>query len=112
MQSVSVAQKVSTDTLLNRNGLSYDGFPKTGTLCIANTCSIYILKTNDTCQGIASASNITTTQLLSWNTNINPLCNNLGNIVNGTLCISNPLGDYVMPTNTIGGADGIATTPA
>jgi spore germination protein YaaH len=112
LESVSIAQKVATDTLLNRNGLSYDGFPANGTLCIENTCTVYVVKTNDTCQGIASVSNVTTTQLFSWNTNINPLCNNLENFVNSTLCVSNPLGNFAMPTNTIGGSDGIATTPA
>lgn len=91
--SVSESQTIATDTLLNSNGLSYDeGTIPTGTsLCIASTCEVHVLKNNETCDGIASNAGISSTQLQSWNTNINPLCTNLDRFVNGTFCISNPV---------------------
>lgn len=111
MYSVSESQKVSTDTLLNRNGLSYDGFPTDGTVCIAAQCDVHVLKANETCRSIAAVSNITYVQLLTWNTNINPLCTNLGQFLNSTFCISNPAGDFSIVTNTVGNPS-MATTPA
>ncbi|KAL3421595.1 LysM domain-containing protein [Phlyctema vagabunda] len=109
--SVSLSQKIATDTLLNRNGLSYDqGSLATGTsLCIAATCDVYVLNTNETCNSIASAAGISTIQLQTWNTNINPLCNNLARFVNSTFCISNPAGNYTMPVNNIGAPTFVTT---
>lgn len=111
--SVSQGQKVATDTLLNRNGLSYDqgSLPGGIALCIAATCDVHVLQANETCDRIASDAGITTVQLLTWNTNINPLCNNLARFVNSSLCISNPDGNFTMPMNTIGAAT-FVTTPA
>jgi hypothetical protein len=113
MYSVSVSQKVATDTLLNRNGLSYEsaGFPTNGTLCIGAQCDVHVLQTNETCTGIAAASDISTVQLLSWNTNINPLCTNLNLFTNSTVCISNPFGNFTIPINTVGNST-VATTAA
>ncbi|KAH7420080.1 hypothetical protein BKA64DRAFT_563224 [Cadophora sp. MPI-SDFR-AT-0126] len=102
---------IATDTLLNSNGLSYDeGTIPTGTsLCIAATCEVHVLKKNETCDGVASDAGISAIQLQSWNTNINPLCTNLDRFVNGTLCISNPAGNYSMPSNTLGAPTFVTT---
>jgi LysM repeat protein len=42
-------------------------FPTSGNLCIASTCNVYTVKANDTCDSIARASNITISQLKTWN---------------------------------------------
>ena len=42
-------------------------FPQNGSLCLINTCSVCTVQQNDTCDGISSANNISTTQLLAWN---------------------------------------------
>ncbi|OCL10882.1 carbohydrate-binding module family 50 protein [Glonium stellatum] len=100
--SVPRSQSLSTEQLLNSNGLPYNAtqFPKSGSLCIEQKCSTHVLKLNDTCQAIASAANITTVQLMAWNVNINDFCSNLNDFINNTLCISNPLGDFTIPANS------------
>lgn len=99
--------------LLQSNGLSYNAsdFPQAGTLCITNTCSIHVVQSNDTCEGIAAAADITTVQLHTWNSAINGLCNNLGNLKDQTICLTNPLGtlnaNVTLPPSVT-----TATTPA
>lgn len=65
-QSVSAANNVATAWMLYDNGLKAfcSGFPSEGeSICIVNTCDTYTIKDDDTCQSIASASNITMVQL-------------------------------------------------
>lgn len=45
-------------------------------------------------------------ELRSWNPDINGLCNNVHDKVNQTICVSNPRGDYTVPSN------GPGTSPA
>lgn len=110
--SVSISQQLATNQLINANGLTYNSsdFPASGSLCISNQCSIYVVKADDTCSGILTAVDISYTQLMSWNPAINGLCSNLGPMVGQTLCLSNPLGDFAVVNNTNSG--GSYTTPA
>lgn len=61
-------------------------------LCLPQTCTTTVVKQDQTCYGIASAANITYTQLLSWNPTINGQCTNL--ITNQNICISQPGAAY------------------
>jgi len=67
--SVALSQKISTAWLLSDNHLaSYcTDFPKSGTLCLVNTCDVYTVRANDTCKAIAFNNNITEAQLSAWN---------------------------------------------
>jgi hypothetical protein len=42
---------------------------------------------NDTCDAIVATNRISSTQLLSWNPNINSLCGNLWSVVNDVICL-------------------------
>ncbi|KAL2850523.1 hypothetical protein BJX68DRAFT_255207 [Aspergillus pseudodeflectus] len=112
--SISLSQNVATHDLITANGLSYNltGLPTSGTLCIRNQCSVYLVLPEDTCESISTANSISLAQLHSWNAVINGLCNNLGSKVNQTICVSNLLGDeYIVPSNTASSGSGY-TTPA
>lgn len=65
-------------------------------------CATYTVQQGDTCKSIAKGSNSTYAQIVSWNVDITSLCLNLDNLTNTDICISNPLGDYAIPTNTLG----------
>ncbi|KAL2867795.1 LysM peptidoglycan-binding domain-containing protein [Aspergillus lucknowensis] len=74
-------------------------------------CAVYTVKDGDTCASIGRANNATYAQLLARNSEIDTRCSNLGDIIGSELGVSNPLGDYAIPTNTIGSPD-IMTTIA
>ena len=67
--SISKSQGIGTAWLISDNSLTAYcvDFPASGNLCLVNTCSVYSVQTNDTCNSIAAASNITVAQLKAWN---------------------------------------------
>lgn len=67
--SISKAQGIGTAWLLLDNNLAAycARFPTSGTLCMVNTCQVYEVGPNQTCQGIAKVANITVPQLKAWN---------------------------------------------
>ena len=100
--SVSQSQQVPTNDLITANGLTYDpaSFPASGTLCIREKCSVCVVKQNDTCKDITDSNSLSMAQFMAWNPTINGLCTNLVDMVNQTICLSNPLGDYLVANNT------------
>jgi hypothetical protein len=109
--SVSQSQQVATNDLIAADGLAYDppNFPTSRTLCIRHQCSVYVVKQNDTCSGIASSNKLSIAEFRAWNPAINGLCSNPVEMVNRTLCLSNPLGDFLVSNNT---GSATITTPA
>lgn len=89
--SVSIAQKVSTFSLLYQNGLQgyCTNFPTQGSLCLPPTCNIHTVAENDTCYGITQSQQqyISISQMISWNPNINRDCSNLDQIKGYQICI-------------------------
>lgn len=85
--SISLAQNISTFSLLTENGLEAycNNFPTTpGTLlCLPSQCNIYTIETDDTCSSIIASAprNITLYDLIAWNPNINNPCSNLHQLV-------------------------------
>ncbi|POS72694.1 hypothetical protein DHEL01_v208910 [Diaporthe helianthi] len=65
-------------------------------------CETYVVQTGDTCKSIARASNSTYAQIVSWNYGVTSLCSNLANLTDTSICISNPFGNYAIPTNSVG----------
>ncbi|KAF5874875.1 uncharacterized protein Bfra_003324 [Botrytis fragariae] len=63
-------------------------------------CSLHTIQSGDTCFTIASANNVTWAQLTSWNSDLTSTCSNLQDLA--SVCVTNPLGTYAMPTNTVG----------
>lgn len=105
--SISIAHNVSTFELLYNNGLEAycSNFPTAGTkLCLPPQCSVYTVRANDSCWGIAAANHnaFTISQLISWNGNMNRGCSNLDQLVGSQICTSFP--------GTSGGAP--VTTPS
>ncbi|KAI0595745.1 carbohydrate-binding module family 50 protein [Biscogniauxia sp. FL1348] len=101
--SVSNSQGIGTAWLLADNNLASfcSDFPTSGALCLINTCSVYTVKTNDTCKGIAKSANITQSQLMTWNPIISSGCYNLERLVGDQVCISMPGIAYVDPAPTV-----------
>ena len=112
-RSISISQGIGTAWLLLDNDLTAAcaDFPTSGSLCIVNTCAIYTVATNDTCESITAQHNITLAQLKSWNPVLNSGCYNLPRLVGDQLCVSIPGRPYVAPTTTIDSPT-VPTTPA
>ncbi|KAK3331670.1 hypothetical protein B0T19DRAFT_438558 [Cercophora scortea] len=104
-QSVSLAQGLSTNSLLSANRLvgNCTGFPTSGTLCIptAAKCRPYKLAAGDTCNSLAMKP------ALDYCENIADLATN-----NFTICTSNPGGTWVNPgpVETLTTTEPIVTT--
>lgn len=110
--SISTSQQVSTAALIYLNNLEADctNFPtEAGTkLCMPHTCEIYTIQQNDTCWSITdgfttpeTGQAFTISQLISWNIDISPGCDNLnlGLLAGHQICVSFP-GDVSAPTAT------------
>ncbi|KAJ5120356.1 uncharacterized protein N7515_009744 [Penicillium bovifimosum] len=82
------------------------------------SCNTYTVKDGDTCAKIGKSSGVTWAQLLSWNSDINRECSNLGDLSGKNICISNPAGDYAIPvpssttSSSATGSQSIITTTA
>lgn len=89
--SISLAQNVSTFSLLYHNNLNIYGtnFPGAGsTICLPPSCDLYTVQPQDSCNGVARArGDISATQLRAWNPNINALCGNLGRLSGTQICV-------------------------
>ncbi|KAI0202237.1 hypothetical protein F4808DRAFT_468789 [Astrocystis sublimbata] len=111
--SISTAQGISTSWLLQDNHLKSGcaDFPKSGTLCLVNTCKTYTIATNDTCESISQVHNVTEAQFKAWNPNIDAGCYNIERMLGDQVCISSPGTPYVAPEHT-SLAPSTATTPA
>ncbi|KAL8659924.1 MAG: hypothetical protein Q9202_006879 [Teloschistes flavicans] len=111
--SISKSQGIGTGWLLYDNDLQAycSEFPKTGNLCLINTCKVYSVKQNDTCTSIAAAQNVTVPQIVGWNPILDASCYNMDKINGSQICISAPGKPYVTPTISLV-APTIATTPA
>ncbi|PNP85446.1 hypothetical protein FNYG_01275 [Fusarium nygamai] len=71
--------------------------------CLASTsttCTEYTIQDGDTCRSVAKTAKITYAQLLSWNPSLDAACGNLSSQKDGRVCISNPLGDFALPSNS------------
>ncbi|KAL8772227.1 MAG: hypothetical protein Q9203_001365 [Teloschistes exilis] len=111
--SISKSQGIGTGWLLYDNDLQAycSEFPKTGNLCLINTCKVYSVKQNDTCTSIAAAQNVTVSQIVGWNPVLDPSCYNMDKMNGSQICVSAPGKPYVTPTISLV-APTIATTPA
>jgi hypothetical protein len=64
------------------------------TLCIPPPCTLYTVKTNDTCESISAQSKtitgtrVTTVQLISINPELGLYCQSIGSLVGGQICLS------------------------
>lgn len=103
--AISRNQGVGTAWLLADNNLDAycNNFPGAGTvLCITNKCTTVTVGANETCAAIASAANITVTQLQAWNPVINYACSNLNQMNGSEVCVTAPGRSFVVPTDTSG----------
>ena len=67
-QRIAAAQGISTGWLLVDNQISSCAeLPKSGSLCLSNTCKTYVIKQGDMCDAIAEVNGLTTVQLQNWN---------------------------------------------
>ncbi|KAJ0281888.1 hypothetical protein CBS470a_008049 [Colletotrichum nupharicola] len=74
-------------------------------------CEAYSVQAGDTCSIIARSVNATYAQIISWNSEIDLTCSNLAELEGGNICVSNPLGNYALPSNSQG-VPTIVTTAA
>lgn len=111
--SISTSQGIGTGWLLSDNNLqAYCAeFPKTGNLCLINTCKTYTVKNGDSCTSIATAQNVTQSQLVSWNPVLDASCFGISKMNGSQICVSAPGQPYVTPSVSLV-APTIYTTPA
>ncbi|KAF2163483.1 hypothetical protein M409DRAFT_57384 [Zasmidium cellare ATCC 36951] len=108
--SISLAHNVSTSALLIKNRLpAYcRDFPRPGTsLCLPPSCDVHTVRRNDTCEDVVRqySYSFTTTQLLSWNANLNALCTIMAQQQGMQICVSPPgvsLHHFTKSTQTSG----------
>ncbi|KAH7628528.1 hypothetical protein B0T09DRAFT_267188 [Sordaria sp. MPI-SDFR-AT-0083] len=103
--TISKSQGVGTNWLLADNDLEAfcTNFPAAGTsLCITNQCTTVAVPTNATCEAVATAANITETQLIAWNPSISYGCANLPKLNGSEICVDAPGRKFVNPTDTSG----------
>ncbi|KAI0190612.1 hypothetical protein F4808DRAFT_401018 [Astrocystis sublimbata] len=75
-------------------------------------CSEYTVRSGDDCVAISKKFNISWAQLLSWNPTIDKTCSNsLGGFTGKKICVSNPLGNFALPMNSVVPTS-VATTAA
>ncbi|KAK6215152.1 hypothetical protein QIS74_08171 [Colletotrichum tabaci] len=74
-------------------------------------CEAYSVQIGDTCASIARSVNATYAQIISWNSEIDLACSNLAEVKGSEICVSNPLGNYALPSNSQG-VPTIVTTAA
>lgn len=113
--TISRNQSVGTAWLLADNNLDAycNNFPAEDTvLCITNKCTTVTIGINKTCAAIASAANITETQLHAWNPVINYACSNLKQMNGSEVCVAAPGRKFVEPTDTSGLPPVTPTVPA
>jgi hypothetical protein len=89
-ESISIENLVATDRLIQLNHLDYNCSSLTtgSELCIDETCTVYTVKVDDTCQRIYQGQSFGLVQLLGWNPTIHESCDNLESMVGRTLCVS------------------------
>lgn len=75
-------------------------------------CTPYEVQHGDTCYSIGLATNTTYAQLRSWNSEIDIICSNLANLTDSDICISNPYGNYAIPSVTTATATMVTTAAA
>ncbi|KAH7009491.1 hypothetical protein EDB80DRAFT_891746 [Ilyonectria destructans] len=78
----------------------------------AASCTEYTIKTGDTCFTIGRSQDVTHAQIVAWNSGIDTACSNLGSYVDTQICVSNPLGDFAMSSNSIGATTVMTTVAA
>lgn len=68
-ESISNAQSISTDRLVEINHLDYacTSLVEGTELCVEKTCEIYAIQENQTCQNIVQGQKFGMVQLIGWN---------------------------------------------
>ncbi|RYP60326.1 hypothetical protein DL769_008158 [Monosporascus sp. CRB-8-3] len=104
---ISKANHVSTGALITLNSLRMDctNLLLGQTLCLPPVCDDYVVKSGDTCIGIANQFSTSYQQIVAWNPIINPYCTNL--LVDHNICVGPPGG--VANFTTVPGATATQT---
>jgi len=68
-ESISEAASVAIDRMIALNNLDYGCKTLTAgnSLCLQDTCTLHIVKANETCDDITSSQSYSVVQLVSWN---------------------------------------------
>ena len=108
-QKIATSQSIATGTLISINNLLPDCSDLLGgaTLCLPQTCSVYVTQPGDDCYSIAASQGISYVQLISYNPTLNPSCSNLLSGVN--ICVGQP--GPVYNGTVIAGATVTRTSP-
>ncbi|SPB45014.1 unnamed protein product [Aspergillus niger] len=102
-----------TDQLIKVNKLDYScstlasGMP----LCIQDTCTVFTVQQNQTCNDIVKGQSFGLVQLIGWNPTIHQNCDNLESMVGRSICISSPGGgEFSIPNGTNKTSTGLASS--
>ncbi|KAL4782868.1 hypothetical protein BJX76DRAFT_358502 [Aspergillus varians] len=113
-ESISHAKSVGTDRMIQRNYLDYhcSSLAPGAELCIEDTCTVYTVQANDTCQGIVQSQSFGLVQLVGWNPTLHDNCDNLDSMLGRSLCVSPPGGNgsFVPPAPHNTTSQGLSTS--
>ncbi|KAI8658069.1 hypothetical protein NCS57_01187500 [Fusarium keratoplasticum] len=73
-------------------------------------CELYSVKDGDTCLSIIRQTNVTFAQIISWNPDLDKQCANITAFAGQDICVSNPEGNYAIPSNSQGSPTIVTTT--
>ncbi|KAL6355273.1 hypothetical protein LRP88_10859 [Fusarium phalaenopsidis] len=73
-------------------------------------CELYSVKDGDTCLSIISRTNVTFAQIISWNPDLDKQCANITAFAGQDIYVSNPEGNYAVPSNSQGSPTIVTTT--
>ncbi|KAJ6518856.1 hypothetical protein C8R45DRAFT_809437 [Mycena sanguinolenta] len=96
-QSIAFANSLSIDQFIATNGLdiSCTKLPAAGQpICLSGHCTLYNVQSGDTCVSIYEKENVTWSELLAWNPQIDNYCSNIATQVGKGICVSPPGGGY------------------
>lgn len=112
-KSISEAQSISTDRLVEINHMDYSCSSLTsGTeICIEKTCTVYTVQANQTCGDIVRGHSFGLVQLIGWNPTIHQNCDNLDSMVGRSICVSPPGGgEFTVPTENSTTSKGLSSS--
>ncbi|OJJ30807.1 hypothetical protein ASPWEDRAFT_140622 [Aspergillus wentii DTO 134E9] len=111
--SISKTHSISTDRLIEANHLDYacSSLSPGTELCIKDTCTVYTVQSNETCQDIIRGQSFGLVQLIGWNPTIHQNCDNLDSMVGRSICVSPPGGgEFTLPKNRTSSSRGLASS--
>lgn len=89
-ESISLARSVSTHGIVTQNafGGECEGMRAGKSICLPEKCDVHLVDVDDTCESLGMTYDAKTPQLVTWNPNLTPDCDNLFRWSGTYICVS------------------------